>query len=64
MRLLLDTNILIRLGEDKHRIDRATRRLLENAAAVYVSAASAAGASDLRAVTFTHERPAARAVQP
>jgi PIN domain nuclease of toxin-antitoxin system len=40
MRLLLDTNIVIRLRQDERRIDGATRRIIENAAAVYVSAAS------------------------
>ncbi len=40
MRLLLDTNILIRLRQDERRIDRDTRRIIENAAAVYVSAVS------------------------
>jgi PIN domain nuclease of toxin-antitoxin system len=40
MRLLLDTSIVIRLRQDERRIDRKTRRILENAAAVYVSAAS------------------------
>jgi PIN domain nuclease of toxin-antitoxin system len=40
MRLLLDTNIVIRLRQDERRIDGTTRRIIENAAAVYVSAAS------------------------
>jgi PIN domain nuclease of toxin-antitoxin system len=40
MRLLLDTNIVIRLRQDERRIDQVTRRIVENAAAVYVSAAS------------------------
>ena len=40
MRLLLDTNILIRLRQDVRQIDRETRRLIEDAAAVYVGAAS------------------------
>jgi PIN domain nuclease of toxin-antitoxin system len=40
MRLLLDTNIVIRLRQDERRIDRKTRRIIENASAVYVSAAS------------------------
>ena len=40
MRLLLDTNIVIRLRQGERQIDRATRRLLEDASAVYVSAAS------------------------
>jgi PIN domain nuclease of toxin-antitoxin system len=40
MRLLLDTNIVIRLRQDERRIDGATRRIIKNAAAVYVSAAS------------------------
>ncbi|HWF94550.1 MAG TPA: type II toxin-antitoxin system VapC family toxin [Xanthobacteraceae bacterium] len=40
MRLLLDTNIVIRLRQDGRQIDRTTRRIIEDAAAVYVSAAS------------------------
>ena len=40
MRLLLDTNIVIRLREDDRRIDGKTRRIIEDATAVYVSAAS------------------------
>jgi len=40
MRLLLDTNIVIRLRQDGRRIDRTIRHIIENAAAVYVSAAS------------------------
>ena len=40
MRLLLDTNIVIRLRQDERHIDRKTRRIIENAAAIYVSAAS------------------------
>jgi PIN domain nuclease of toxin-antitoxin system len=40
MRLLLDTNIVIRLRQDERRIDRATRHIIEGATAVYVSAAS------------------------
>jgi PIN domain nuclease of toxin-antitoxin system len=40
MRLLLDTNIVIRLRQDERRIDRTTRSIIENAGAVYVSAAS------------------------
>jgi PIN domain nuclease of toxin-antitoxin system len=40
MRLLLDTNIVIRLREDERKIDRKTRRFLDNADAVYVSAVS------------------------
>jgi PIN domain nuclease of toxin-antitoxin system len=40
MRLLLDTNIVIRLRQERHRMDDKTRRLIENAAALYVSAAS------------------------
>jgi PIN domain nuclease of toxin-antitoxin system len=40
VRLLLDTNIVIRLRQDDRRIDGKTRRILENATAVYVSAAS------------------------
>jgi len=40
MRLLLDTNIVIRLGREKQQLDDKTRRSIENAAAVYVSAAS------------------------
>jgi PIN domain nuclease of toxin-antitoxin system len=40
MKLLLDTNIVIRLRQDGRQIDRKTRHLIENAAAVYVSAAS------------------------
>lgn len=40
MRLLLDTNIVIRLRQDERQIDRKTRRIIEKASAVYVSAAS------------------------
>jgi PIN domain nuclease of toxin-antitoxin system len=40
MRLLLDTTIVIRLRQDERRIDRTTRSIIENAGAVYVSAAS------------------------
>jgi PIN domain nuclease of toxin-antitoxin system len=40
VRLLLDTNIVIRLRQDARQIDSKTRRIVENAAAVYVSAAS------------------------
>src|SRR6266567_5097469 len=40
MRLLLDTNIVIRLRQDERQIDRATRHIIKTAAAVYVSAAS------------------------
>jgi PIN domain nuclease of toxin-antitoxin system len=40
MRLPLDTNIVIRLRQDERQIDRMTRRIIENATAVYVSAAS------------------------
>jgi PIN domain nuclease of toxin-antitoxin system len=40
MRLLLDTNIVIRLRQDERQIDRTTRQIIENATAVYVSAAS------------------------
>jgi PIN domain nuclease of toxin-antitoxin system len=40
MRLLLDTNIVIRLRQDERQIDREIRRIIKNAAAVYVSAAS------------------------
>jgi PIN domain nuclease of toxin-antitoxin system len=40
MRLLLDTNIVIRLRQDERRIDRTIRQIIENATAVYVSAAS------------------------
>jgi PIN domain nuclease of toxin-antitoxin system len=40
MRLLLDTNIVIRLRQDEREIDRTTRRIIKDAAAVYVSAAS------------------------
>jgi PIN domain nuclease of toxin-antitoxin system len=40
MRLLLDTNMVIRLRQDERQIDSKTRRIIENAAAVYVSAAS------------------------
>jgi PIN domain nuclease of toxin-antitoxin system len=40
MRLLLDTNIVIRLRQNERQIDLDTRRLIKNAAAVYVSAAS------------------------
>ena len=40
MRLLLDTSIVVRLRQDERQIDRKTRRIIENAAAVYVSAAS------------------------
>ena len=40
MRLLLDTNIVIRLRQADRRIDGKTRRLIEDATAIYVSAAS------------------------
>jgi PIN domain nuclease of toxin-antitoxin system len=40
MRLLLDTNIVIRLRQAERQIDRKTRRIIEDATAVYVSAAS------------------------
>jgi PIN domain nuclease of toxin-antitoxin system len=40
VRLLLDTNIVIRLRQDDRRIDSKTRRIIEDATAVYVSAAS------------------------
>jgi PIN domain nuclease of toxin-antitoxin system len=40
MRLLLDTSIVIRLRQHERRIDRKIRRIIENATAVYVSAAS------------------------
>jgi PIN domain nuclease of toxin-antitoxin system len=40
MRLLLDTNIVIRLRQDARQIDGTSRRIIENATAVYVSAAS------------------------
>ena len=40
MRLLLDTNIVIRLRQDARHVDRKTRSIIENAAAVFVSSAS------------------------
>jgi PIN domain nuclease of toxin-antitoxin system len=40
VRLLLDTSIVIRLRQDERQIDGKTRRIIENAAVVYVSAAS------------------------
>ena len=40
MRLLLDTNIVIRLRQSERQIDRRTRRIIESATTVYVSAAS------------------------
>jgi PIN domain nuclease of toxin-antitoxin system len=40
MRLLLDTNIVIQLGREKQQINEKTRRIVGNAAAIYVSAAS------------------------
>jgi PIN domain nuclease of toxin-antitoxin system len=40
MRLLLDTNIVIRLRQDERQIDRKIRRFIRNATAVYVSSAS------------------------
>jgi PIN domain nuclease of toxin-antitoxin system len=40
MRLLLDTSIVIWLRQNERQIDRATRRFLETADALYVSAAS------------------------
>jgi PIN domain nuclease of toxin-antitoxin system len=40
VRLLLDTNIVIRLRQDERRIDGKTRRIIADAAVVYVSAAS------------------------
>jgi PIN domain nuclease of toxin-antitoxin system len=39
MRLLLDTNIVIRLGREK-QLDEKTRRNIRSASAVYVSSAS------------------------
>jgi PIN domain nuclease of toxin-antitoxin system len=40
MRLLLDTNIIIRLRQEASQIDRDTRRIIENAEAVFASAGS------------------------
>jgi PIN domain nuclease of toxin-antitoxin system len=40
MRLLLDTNIVIRLRQLERQLDRKTRRIIDDAAVVYVSAAS------------------------
>jgi PIN domain nuclease of toxin-antitoxin system len=40
VRLLLDTNIVIRLRQDERQIGGTTRRIIADAAAVYVSAAS------------------------
>jgi PIN domain nuclease of toxin-antitoxin system len=40
MRLLLDTSIVVRLRQDERKIDRQTRRIIENASGIYVSAAS------------------------
>ncbi|HLH95553.1 MAG TPA: type II toxin-antitoxin system VapC family toxin [Xanthobacteraceae bacterium] len=40
MRLLLDTNIVIRLRQDERQISARTRRIIENATVVYVSSAS------------------------
>jgi PIN domain nuclease of toxin-antitoxin system len=40
MRLLLDTNIVIRLRQEARQIDREIRRIIENASAIYASAAS------------------------
>ena len=40
MRLLLDTNIVTRLRQNERQIDGKIRRIIESAAAVYVSAAS------------------------
>jgi PIN domain nuclease of toxin-antitoxin system len=40
MRLLLDTNIVIRLRHNERQIDREIRRAIENAAQMYVSAVS------------------------
>jgi PIN domain nuclease of toxin-antitoxin system len=40
MRLLLDTNIVIRLRHLERQLDRKTRRIIDDAAVVYVSAAS------------------------
>ena len=40
MRLLLDTNIVIRLRQGERQLDRATRRLIEGASAIYVSSVS------------------------
>ena len=40
MRLLLDTNIVIRLSQGERQIDRATHRIIEGASAIYVSSAS------------------------
>jgi PIN domain nuclease of toxin-antitoxin system len=40
MRLLLDTNIVIRLRHDERSIDKRTHHIIESATAVYVSSAS------------------------
>jgi PIN domain nuclease of toxin-antitoxin system len=40
VRLLLDTNIVVRLRQDERRIDSRIRRLMEEATAIFVSAAS------------------------
>jgi PIN domain nuclease of toxin-antitoxin system len=40
VRLLLDTSIVVRLRQDERQIDSKTRRIIENAAVVYVSSAS------------------------
>jgi len=40
MRLLLDTSVVIRLRQSGRHIDLATRRIIEDATIVYVSAAS------------------------
>jgi len=40
MRLLLDTNIVIRLRQGERHVDRKTRSIIKNAAAVFVSSAS------------------------
>jgi PIN domain nuclease of toxin-antitoxin system len=40
VKLLLDTNIVVRLRQDERRIDRDIRRIIDNASAVYASAAS------------------------
>ena len=40
MRLLLDTNIIIRLRQEARQVDRNVRRTIDSATAVYASAAS------------------------
>ena len=40
MRLLVDTNIVIRLRQDERHVDRKCRHIIENASAVFVSSAS------------------------